>query len=129
RHHWWLAVIGRLQPGWTIAQARAHVAAISPGIFEATVPPNYTPESAKYYVGYKLTANPAGAGVSDLRETYQQPLLILLGIAGLVLVIACANLANLMLARASARERALAVRLAIGASRARLIRQMLAESL
>jgi predicted permease len=129
RHHWWLAVIGRLKPGWTLAQARAHVQAISPGLFEATLPPAYTPENAKYYLAYKLTAEPVGSGVSDLRSRYQDPLMILLGIAGLVLVIACANLANLMLARASARERELAVRLAIGASRPRLIRQMLAESL
>jgi predicted permease len=129
RHHWWLAIIGRLKPGWTLAQARAHVQAISPGLFEATLPPNYTPETAKNYLGVKLTAEPAGSGVSDLRSSYQDPLLILLGIAALVLVIACANLANLMLARASARERELAVRLAIGASRPRLIRQMLVESL
>ena len=129
RNHWWLAVIGRLKPGWSLAQARAHVEAISPGLFEATLPPNYTPEGAKYYLAYKLTAEPAGSGVSDLRSKYQDPLMILLGIAALVLVIACANLANLMLARASARERELAVRLAIGASRPRLIRQMLAESL
>src|ERR1700733_6811720 len=129
RHHWWLAVIGRLKPGWTLTQARAHVQAISPGLFEATLPPNYTPETAKNYLAYKLTAEPAGSGVSDLREDYQDPLMVLLGIAALVLVIACANLANLMLARASARERELAVRLAIGASRPRLIRQMLSESL
>jgi len=129
RDHWWLAVIGRLKPGWTLTQARAHVQAISPGLFEATLPPSYIPEIAKRYLGYKLVANPAGSGVSDLRSNYQDPLLILLGIAALVLVIACANLANLMLARASARERELAVRLAIGASRPRLIRQMLAESL
>ena len=129
RHHWWLAVIGRLKPGWTLAQAQAHVRTISPGLFEATLPPTYTPEAAKYYLAYKLTADPAASGVSDLRTDYQDPLLILLGIAALVLVIACANLANLMLARASARDRELAVRLAIGASRPRLIRQMLAESL
>src|SRR5258708_6928361 len=129
RHHWWLAVIGRLKPGWTLDKARAHVRAISPGLFEATLPPNYTPEGAKNYLGLKLTANPAGSGVSDLRKRYEDPLLILLSIAGLVLVIACANLANLMLARASARERELAIRLAIGASRPRLVRQMLAESL
>jgi putative ABC transport system permease protein len=129
RNHWWLAVIGRLKPGWSLTQVRAHVRAISPGLFEATLPPNYTPEGAKYYLAYKLTANPAESGVSDLREDYQDPLLILLAIAALVLVIACANLANLMLARATARERELAVRLAIGASRPRLIRQMLAESL
>jgi predicted permease len=129
RNHWWLASIGRLKPGWTLERARAHVRAISPGIFEATLPPNYTPETAKNYLAVKLTANPAGSGVSSLRSSYQDPLLILLAIAGLVLVIACANLANLMLARASARERELAIRLAIGASRPRLIRQMLAESL
>jgi putative ABC transport system permease protein len=129
RHHWWLAVIGRLKPGWTIAQTRAHVQAISPALFEATLPPNFTPENAKDYLAYKLTATLAGSGVSDLRSDYQDPLMILLGIAALVLVIACANLANLMLARASARERELAVRLAIGASRPRLIRQMLVESL
>jgi predicted permease len=129
RDHWWLAVIGRLKPGWTLTQARAHVQAISPGLFEATLPPSYIPEIAERYLAYKLVAIPAGSGVSDLRSTYQDPLMILLGIAALVLVIACANLANLMLARASARERELAVRLAIGASRPRLIRQMLAESL
>ncbi len=129
RHHWWLAVIGRLKPGWTLPQAVAHLRAISPGLFEATLPPSYIPETANKYLGYKLIAVPAGSGVSDLRADYQDPLLILLGIAALVLVIACANLANLMLARASVRERELAVRLAIGASRPRLIRQMLAESL
>ncbi len=129
RHHWWLAVMGRLKPGISVAEARANVQALSAGIFEATLPPVYTPESAKDYLNYKLIAKSAGSGVSDLRADYQDPLMILLGIAGLVLVIACANLANLMLARASARERELAVRLAIGASRLRLIRQMLAESL
>ena len=128
RHHWWLAITGRLKPGWNLAQARAHLDAISSGLFEATIPPNFTPDNVKTYLALKLTAHPAGSG-SDLRDDYQDPLLILLGIAALVLVIACANLANLMLARASARERELAVRLAIGASRPRLIRQMLAESL
>jgi len=127
--HWWLAVIGRLKPGWSLARADAHVRAISPGLFESTLPPTFTPEARKQYLAYKLGAFPAGSGISDLRQNYQDPLYILLGIAGLVLVIACANLANLMLARASARERELAVRMAIGASRPRLIRQMLAESL
>ncbi len=129
RHHWWLAVMGRLKPGWTLPRAAAQATAMSPAVFEPTVPPNYRPEDAKYYAQYKLTAKPAGLGVSELREDYQQPLLLLLGIAGLVLLIACANLANLTLARASTREREMAIRLAVGAGRGRLIRQLLAESL
>jgi len=129
RHHWWLAIIGRLKPGGTVASAAAQARAMSPAVFESTVPPNYRTDQAKYYAQYKLTANPAGSGVSSLRKTYEEPLLLLLGIAGLALLIACANLANLMLARASTREREMAIRLAIGADRGRLIRQLLAESL
>jgi len=128
RHYWWLDVMGRLRPGVTIEQASAELTAQSPAIFRATVAPQLPPEPAKKYLAMKLVAAPAGTGVSYLRGAYEQPLWILLGVAGGVLLIVCANLASLMLARATARDREIAVRLAIGASRGRIVRQLMAES-
>jgi len=129
RHGWWLAAMGRLKPGWTIERATAQLKSVSPQILEATVPPVYKPDDVKKYMEYRFAAFSAENGFSNLRREYETPLWTLLGIAALVLLIACANLANLMLARASAREREIGVRLSLGASRGRLVRQLLAESL
>jgi putative ABC transport system permease protein len=126
---WFLDLMGRLAPGWTAERAQTQLEAVSPGIFQSTLPARYDPATAKNYLAFKLTAAPAGTGVSGVRRAYATQLWILLGATGLVLLITCANLANLMLARTTAREREIAVRLAIGASRRRIVRQMLSESL
>ena len=126
---WWLVVMGRLEPGETRERASAELEAISPGLFEATLPSNYPRDSVASYLGFELEARPASGGISLLREQYSASLLFLQATAALVLLVGCANLASLMLARATARERELAARVALGAGRLRLVRLLLSESL
>jgi putative ABC transport system permease protein len=128
RQQWWLASIGRLKPACSLNQATAQLGAISPGLFEATIPTGYGTDM-KDYLTLRLGAFPARNGFNSLQGRSADLLWILMASTGLVLLIACANLANLMLARASARDREIALRQAIGASRGRLIRQLLSESL
>ena len=129
RHGWWLAVMGRLNPGWTLEKASAQLGSISPGIMAGTLPPVYQAEAREKYLQKKLAAFPGSTGLSNLRREYESPLWVLLAITGLVLLIACANLTNLMLVRGSAREREIAVRIALGAARGRILRQLFTESL
>ena len=120
-----LWLVGRLKPGVSINQAQAEMAVL----YESTLDEQARATNNPFIRKMKLEMEPAGAGLSKLREEWKKPLLLLQAVVGLLLLLACTNLASMLLARGATREHEMALRLSLGAGHFRLARQVLTESL